>query len=195
MKNRLGLLLFLLGFFLLLFLLLFNTIITRLLHLHDNAFLILFLILYAISILCTAVGTLLMRKSGINLKIGPEINDYDYNNILFDKFYHDLNNNKLPKIPNPTKKEIMKYTQMKNESLKKAESSSESVDMSKLLENNSIPVEVDIWVDKVYNYYFNSLKHMLGMFRWCDGARKALYQYKGYTWYTASELYPDIIFD
>ena len=183
MKNRLGLLLIPFGILLMLF--------VAYITIREN---VLSEMLVAIGFLCILVGILLMCKS----KIGPikdALDPYEYNTVLFDKFYHDLNNNKLPKIPNPTKAEIREYIRRKNESLKKEESSSDSVDMSKLLENNSIPVEVDIWVDKVYDYYFRSLEPMLGMVHWCEGARKALYRHKGYTWHTISELYPYIIFD
>ena len=61
--------------------------------------------------------------------------------------------------------------------------------------NYDIPVEIDIWVDKVFSYYFDDLKLMLGLYRRCDGARKELYKHKGYTWYSISELYPTVEFD
>ena len=120
---------------------------------------------------------------------------FEYNSALFDTFHHDLQNNLLPEIPDPTQSEIMNYTQERNEKLSHIESESGLVNMKSLMENNAIPVEVEIWVDKVYSYYFNELKPLLGMVHWCQGAKKQLYMYRGYTWHTIDELYPDIIFD
>ena len=122
-------------------------------------------------------------------------NPYEYDKTMFSKFYHDLENNALPEIPDPTQNEIMDYTRKRTERLTKKCLLSDDVNEAFLQENNSIPVNVDIWVDKVYSHYFDNLMPMLGLVHWCEGARKALYKYKGYTWHTINELYPTILFD
>ena len=115
---------------------------------------------------------------------------YEYDKILFEKFYRDLDNNTLPEISDPTQAEIKEYT------LKRYSRTSQlDVDEALLQENNSIPVEVAIWVEKVFDYYFSDLKPLMGLVHWCEGAKKKLYEYKGYTWHTIAELYPDVCFD
>ncbi len=120
---------------------------------------------------------------------------YEYNSALFQQFYHDLENNTLPEIPDPTQTEIMNYTQKRRELLTRKNSLSNSIDVNLLLENNAIPVEVEIWVEKVFCHYFDRLTPVLGLVHWCERARKALYKYKGYTWHTISELHPNVLFD
>lgn len=113
----------------------------------------------------------------------------EYNQKKFDKFYDDLNKDTLPNIPEPTEEEIRKYMEKCEKELLRFK------DNEKVIQNNSIPIEVCIWVDKVYDYYLSDLKHQFGVIHRCEAARKNLYQYKGYTWYTISECHPEIIFD
>ncbi len=113
----------------------------------------------------------------------------EYNQKKFKKFYDDLNKDNLPSFPKPTEKEIRKYMEKREEVLMRFNEN------EKVIQNNSIPVEVCIWVDKVYNYYLSDLKPLLGMVHGCENARKELYQYKGYIWFTASECHPEIDFD
>ncbi len=79
--------------------------------------------------------------------------------------------------------------------MKKKDSISDDVNVNFLMENMAIPVEVVIWVDKVYEHYFDNLMPMMGLVHWCEGARKALYTYRGNKWHTISELYPLVHFD
>ena len=124
-----------------------------------------------------------------------EKDPFEFDKALFDQFYHDLKNNKLPKVSKPRRSEIEKYTQRKTERLAKRKPSTDSTIEDLWSENNSIPVEIDIWVDKVYEHYFADLKPMRGLIHWCEGARRALYKYKGYTWHTISELNPGTYLD
>ena len=123
------------------------------------------------------------------------VTPYAYDTALFDQFYNDLKQNALPEIPNPTQTEIMEYTRERDEMMKKKNSISDDVNVNFLMENMAIPVEVEIWVDKVYKHYFDKLMPMMGLVHWCEGARKALYTYRGYKWHTISELYPLVHFD
>ena len=127
----------------------------------------------------------------INSKEEP---DYDHNEELFAKFYANLKNGTLPTIPTPTFFEVLRYKRKRKKQIK-GNSPFEGIDRDKLLANHAIPVEVEIWVDKVFDYYFESLIPMLGLVHWCQGAKKALYKYRGYDWYTMMELYPDVYFD
>ena len=102
------------------------------------------------------------------------------NSALFERFNKDLKNNALPIIPKPTFSEIVAYK------VKRAESFDSNFltgvsDMKKQNRNNSIPIEAEIWVDKVFKIYFDDLIPMSGLVHWCDGAKKDLYKYLGYT--------------
>ena len=131
------------------------------------------------------------QESDDALKQSP----YEYDTALFDRFYRDLENNALPVIPDPTQAEIQAYKATRMSLKFDCGPLSDSVDPEKLEENHSIPVEVDIWVDKVFNSYFADLKPMMGLVHRCQGAKKLLYKYKGYTWHSISELYPTVDFD
>lgn len=124
---------------------------------------------------------------------------FETNSALFEQFRHDLENNMLPEIPNPTKFEIIYYAFQRHYALKKCltekDSLSNVLDQDLLRENNAIPIEVEIWVNKVYDYYFSSMLPMFGMIHFSEGARKQLYKYKGYNWHTISELHPGVRFD
>lgn len=123
------------------------------------------------------------------------LSPYEHNTALFDRFYNDLKNDALPEVSGPKQSEIKQYTEKRNQSLPADDPLAGSLSRNLMQENNSIPVEVDIWVDKVYNHYFADLKPMMGLVHMCEGARKELYKYKGYTWHTISELYPTVHFD
>lgn len=115
----------------------------------------------------------------------------EYNQALFARFDHDMKNNTLPKIPEPTQAKIAEYER----SHRGHYFFLGNPDMNKLRVNESIPVKVSIWVDTVFNYYFDDLQPMLGLTHRCNSARKSLYKYKGYTWYTVSEINPGVMFD
>lgn len=122
----------------------------------------------------------------------------EYNSALFDWFYNDLRNNQLPTIPSPTQAEIIEYNREREARLSKisAPATEETwYDPEKIKANESIPIEIVIWVDKVYNYYFESLRQQLGVIYGCDGARASLYEYKGYHYYTVSETHPHVYVD
>ena len=66
------------------------------------------------------------------------------------------------------------------------------------LENIKIPAEVYWWVDRVIAVYFEDKYPSEGYLGKChaiDGARKALFEYRGYEWYSTRELCPEIKFD
>ena len=117
----------------------------------------------------------------------------EYDDALFARFYRDLRSNALPTIPEPTQKEITKYKNKRKEMA--SNRLNDSTNIEALKSNYSIPVEIDIWVDKVFAYYFDDLIPYLGLVHSCQGAKRELYKYKGYTWYTLSELHPFIMFD
>ena len=117
----------------------------------------------------------------------------EYNTKLLEKLYEDLKNDNLPDIQDSTMEEIEKYKREKRE--RSNHLISPNVDEEKMQSNLSIPAEVDMWVDKIFEYYLGDWKPMLGGVHPCNGARKALYRYKGYNWYSISELYPTVIFD
>ncbi len=120
---------------------------------------------------------------------------HEHNSALFERFYHDLENGTLPQIPDPTEAEIAEYTRKKDKRLSKDDPLFSAANMTKLLENHSIPVEADIWADKVFEHYFDDLIPVLGLVYQSEAARRDLYRYKGYTWHTIIELYPAVIFD
>ena len=122
----------------------------------------------------------------------------EYNRSLFDWFYNDLRNDQLPTIPSPTQAEIMEYRREREARLSRisAPATEEKwYDPEKIKANESIPIEIVIWVDKVYNYYFESLRRQFGVIHWCDGARASLYRHKGYHYYTVSETHPHVYVD
>ena len=120
---------------------------------------------------------------------------YSYDSALFKKFYRDLKWRRLPKVPAPTQGEIAEQIRKKASRTKQAGPLVGAVREDLLRENDAIPAEVDLWVEKVYDHYFRDLRPMLGLVHRCNGARKALYNYKGYPWHTISELYPTVHFD
>ena len=120
----------------------------------------------------------------------------DYNSAIFERFYKDLENNTLPKIQAPKRAEIEKYTKEREQrSAKENRIETDFVDERKIQANQAIPVDVEIWVDKVYDHYFKKLKPMMGLVHGCGEARKALYKYQGYDWYDITEIYPLVHFD
>ena len=121
--------------------------------------------------------------------------DIESNMALFRRFEEDLRNDKLPVVSNPTLIEILSYTLKRRIVLRKKEFLSDALDKKKLRSNFAIPVEVDIWVDKVYSYYFDTLIPVMGLIHFCESSRAELYKYKGYSWYTVEELYPTVYFD
>ena len=117
----------------------------------------------------------------------------EYNRSLFDRFYNDLKNNQLPTIPSPTQTEIKEYSRKREARLSRisAPATEETwYDPEKIKANESIPIEIVIWVDKVYDYYFDSLRQQLGVIHRCQSARASLYRYKGYRYYTISQTHP-----
>lgn len=72
--------------------------------------------------------------------------------------------------------------------------------------NNSIPAEIDIWVEKCFSYYFPHgaiLNDSWMITKTGDASTyyldprkvlKPLYKYRGYTWYTWKEIYSFIIY-
>lgn len=139
--------------------------------------------------------TLARKQGGCFTSRGAASNPHEHNSALFERFYRDLENNALPEIPSPTQAEIIDYTRRRAESLTAEGPISDSFDRNLLQENHSIPVEVDIWVDKVYSYYFSNLISVLGLVVSCEGARGSLYKYRGYNWHSIFELYPTVLFD
>ena len=170
----------------------------------------LFLVFPAAYCFCVAfVVVLILFKEGLysrhpqDDRSGAEYNRHlqdgqsiaEYNNSLFDRFYNDLRNDQLPMIPSPTQAEIMEYNRKREARLSRisAPATEETwYDPEKIKANESIPIEVVIWVDKVYKYYFDSLRRQLGVIHGCEGARASLYRYKGYRYYTISQTHPHI---
>ena len=122
-----------------------------------------------------------------------QLSPLEHNDALYTRFYHDLHNEALPTVPEPTEKEIEEYKKEKEKLISKP--FFDNADMTKLQANHSIPIEIDIWVDKIFKYYFADLEPVLGGIHGCNGARKDLYKLKGYTWYSNSKLSPHVIFD
>ncbi len=131
---------------------------------------------------------------------GKEYSAFDYNCALFEEFNNDLKKGSFPRVPKASKSEMIEYEKRREEDLHFLDQCLSAGEISKLSyekekSNQEIPVEIEIWVEKIYSHYFSELKPMLGEVHWCEGAKKQLYEYKGYTWYTISEIYPDICFD
>ena len=61
--------------------------------------------------------------------------------------------------------------------------------------NNSIPIEVEIWVDKIFDMYFKDLFPEFGQVHKCYAIRKKLYKYKGYTCYSFIDVHPGVRVD
>ena len=122
---------------------------------------------------------------------------YKHNRRLFHKFYKDMDRNYLPHFHDPTKEERDKYGKEKEKKMMKLKNGSLSDNLieDRLYSNYRIPIEIDIWVDKVFEYYFHNLEPMRGLVHWTEGARKRLYESKGYKWYGIDELHVDVIFD
>ena len=122
---------------------------------------------------------------------------YRHNSKLFDKFSKDIDRNSLPHFRDPTKEEIDKYSKEKEKEMMtmKTGSLSDNLVEDRLYSNYRIPIEVDIWVDKVFEHYFHNLKPMLGLVHWTEEAKKRLYKSKGYDWYGIEELHVGVMFD
>ena len=120
------------------------------------------------------------------------------------QLYQDLEDNKLPKISEPTDEEINEcnlrreefiahlYTRL-HQSPNHMGTAEKTIEMAK--SNREIPTEVEIWVEKMINKYMENTTPMLGLVHCVDSAKKKLYAYRGYNWYSASELYPNVTFD
>ena len=91
----------------------------------------------------------------------------------------------MPHFHDPTKEERDKYGKEKEKKMMKLKNGSLSDNLieDRLYSNYRIPIEIDIWVDKVFEYYFHNLEPMRGLVHWTEGARKRLYESKGYKWY------------
>ena len=122
---------------------------------------------------------------------------YKHNSRLFHEFYKDMDRNSLPHFHDPTKEEIDKYIEEKERKMMtmKTGTMSDNLIKERLNLNYRIPVEVDIWVDKVFEHYFHDLELMRGLVHWTEDARKRLYKCKGYKWYAIDELFEGVIFD
>lgn len=121
-------------------------------------------------------------------KGNKDIDPLEHNEKLFERFWDDLQNDKLHIIKD---REIKKYIKLYNQH-------KENVDPNineKQRANLDIPVEIRIWVDRVYHYYFHDLQPLIGGVHGTESVIKALYRYKGYNYYTIQECHPEIIFD
>lgn len=107
----------------------------------------------------------------------------DCNAAVFEAFYEDLQNDNLPEIPDPTQEEIEEYTRKREERPNGSDRSAQYMRSGFSGENSSIPVEVEIWVDKVCDYYFHDLVSVLGLVHRCEDAKQALYKSRGYHYY------------
>lgn len=120
-----------------------------------------------------------------------------FNDALFARYHADMEKGTLPTFPAPTAEEIAKCISEKSKRMPSAydDPSALRPDMEILKENNAIPAEVDIWVNKVCDYYFADMKHVFGRPFPTAGVKKELYKLKGYEWHTAKEIYPSVHFD
>lgn len=123
------------------------------------------------------------------------MDNYAYNHRLYDRFERDLRRHALPRFPDPTPAQIAKRMRERQENAQKQCVGMTNEAYAKLLTNLAIPVEVDIWVDKVIDHYFDKFRTVMGMGGMTAAARAQLYKYRGYTWYSYQELHPDVIFD
>ena len=121
--------------------------------------------------------------------------EMEFNSLLFGRFYRDLERNTLPVIPRPTASEIEDYKIKKEKRCSKSDNFYKYLDWGKAEANNSIPIEVEIWVDKIFDIYFKDLFPVFGQVHKCYAIRKKLYRYKGYNWYSFRELHPGVRVD
>ena len=134
----------------------------------------------------------------------------------WEAFERDLKGHNLPDFGQPSAKEVMAKKKEKQSLYSKKELRNHihlpSIKMLteecvKMLDNNNgIPAETDIWVEKCFAYYFphGALLYDAWMITkpgdeftyYLDPAKvmKPLYKYRGYTWYTWKEIYKYIIY-
>ena len=125
---------------------------------------------------------------------------FDYNMMLFEKFYHDLENGLLPDLPEPTQEMILEGTKKREEELRWVDKHYPAgKDFGKRGEmqraNAEVPVMVNLWVKQMMEYYFADMRDMLGMTGLYGDAKKRLYELRGYSWYTTQEIYPGLLID
>ncbi len=126
-----------------------------------------------------------------------DLEDYEneFNAILFERFSRDFERHAFPAVPRPTAEEIEAYKKQREERASENSRFYSNLDFEKLEIKNKIPIEVEIWVDKVYNMYLGDLFPMFGQAHRCFAARKRLYKYRGFTWYNFAELHPGVMVD
>lgn len=119
----------------------------------------------------------------------------DYNAAVFEAFYEDLKNDNLPIILDPTPEEIEEYTRKREEKPDGNGRYAKYLGSGFSKKNSSIPVEVEIWVDKVCDCYFHDLVSVLGLVHQIEDAKQALYKSKGYHYYRLRDLNSGVCVD
>ncbi len=155
----------------------------------------------------------LSSTHGSRLYMEGEIEAYEE---AWEVFERDLKSHSLPDFEQPSVKEVMAKKKEKSLLYSKKELQNHiqlqsrnmvTEECVKLLDtNNSIPAEIDIWVEKCLSYYFphGAIHNDSWMITkpgdastyYLDPRKviKPLYKYKGYTWYTWKEIFKYIIY-
>lgn len=128
-----------------------------------------------------------------------------HNQRLFEKFDKDIETGNLPKVHQPTKRQIAECEERRREQLKRVQAEYDAEEehepwgvtysLTRIQANQEIPVDVELWVDAVCDHYLKRAEPMMGMVHWEKGVRKRLYASRGYEWYSIQEIYPLIHFD
>ena len=119
----------------------------------------------------------------------------EYNRFLLRQVKKDLEMNHLPVFPKPGADEIRDYERSRAEKLREIDNYQNPDAKKKALANQFIPIEDEIWVDKVVSFYLAGYARHIGSVHIYDAVRKELYKKRGYDWYARSEIFPKIHFD
>jgi hypothetical protein len=130
---------------------------------------------------------------------------YAHNQKLYDALYRDIETDALPAVPQPSKRQVAECEKDRRDLLQQLQEQLAAEEdpqpwgvtysLNRVQTNQEIPVEVELWVKAICEHYLHDAVPMFGMVHWEQGTRKRLYESRGYTWYTISEIYPTTDFD
>ncbi len=126
-------------------------------------------------------------------------NEFAHNQTLITRLFNDIENGTLCEITEITNEEIEELRVYRNNIKLDSPEYQESYyakDVKEMLENNLlIPIEIEAWVNKVVDFYLKDGIPMMGMCHSIWKAKKQLFDYKGYKWYSPVDLEPGTMFD
>jgi hypothetical protein len=126
-------------------------------------------------------------------------NGFDHNLTLITKLFRDIENSTLCEIAEITNEEIEVVRAYRNKIKPDSPKYQEpyyAKDVKQMLEKNLlIPIEVEVWVNKVIDFYLKDATPVMGMCHSIWKAKKQLFDYKGYEWYSPKDLEPGTMFD